>query len=217
MKMPAVFPTLRKVPVHWLFDAALIVMSVALGFWVTQLQESRQDREHAARVLKGVQAEVEHNRAVLEPYVSMHEKWTAALAKADTSNASQSGLDVFFTTRPPFPTGASAPFPVLRRSAWDVALSGGALRLIEYDIAAVLSDIYRVQEIATGNVDRLANGVLTSVTPYDPASRAPSVRLLWLTLADIAAAEGALLDLYRQHLPTIRAAANAEHVEPQQR
>jgi hypothetical protein len=92
----------------------------------------------------------------------------------------------------------------------DVALSGGALRLIEYEVAAVLSDIYRVQEIATGNVDRLANGVLTSATPFDPANRLASVRLLWLTLADIASAEAILLDLYRQHLPTIRAAANGD-------
>lgn len=210
MKIRGFLPKVRRVPVHWLLEVLLIVIGVTLGFWVTQLQENRKDREHAARVLEGVQAEVEHNRAVLEPYVVMHEKWTEALAKADTSNSSQSGLDVFFVTRPALPTRATTPFPVLRRSAWDVALSGGALRLIEYDVAAVLSDIYRVQEIATGNVDRLANGVLTSATPFDPANRAASVRLLWLTLADIVSAEAILLDLYRQHLPTIRAVANGE-------
>jgi hypothetical protein len=210
MKILPVLPAIRRVPVHWLFEAGLIVIGVALGFWVTQIQEARQNREHAMTVLKGVRAEVEHNRATLEPFVPMHSKWVEALEKADTSISSQSGMDVYFATRPAFPAGAKSPFPFLRRSAWDVALSGGALRLIEYDVAAALSDIYQVQEIATGNVARLANGVLSSATPFDPASRAPSVRLLWLTVADIASAEAALLDLYRQHLPTIRAAADGQ-------
>jgi hypothetical protein len=210
MKIGAFIPRIGRLPLQWLFEAVLIVISVALGFWVTQLQESRKDRELAVRVLRGVQAEVELNRVVLEPFVPMHARWVEALEKADTSNASQSGMDVYFATRPPIPTGSESSFPFLRRSAWDVALSGGALRLIDYDVAAALSDIYRVQEIAVGNVDRLANGVLTSATPFDPANRAPSVRLLWLTLADIASAEEILLDLYRKHLPTIRAAANAE-------
>src|SRR5918996_4708078 len=98
MKIPAFLPTIRRVPVHWLFEASLIVMSVALGFWVTQLQEVRQDREHAARVLSGLRAEVEHNRRVLEPFVPMHEQWTEALAKADTSISGRSGMDVYFAT-----------------------------------------------------------------------------------------------------------------------
>jgi hypothetical protein len=96
---------------------------------------------------------------------------------------------------------------VLRRSAWDAAVSGGALRLIDYDLAAALSDIYRAQEIGAGNVDRLAAGVLASADSFDPARRAPTLRLLWLTLADITAAEKALLELGRKHLPALRAAA----------
>ena len=86
-------------------------------------------------------------------------------------------------------------------------MSGGALRLIDYDVAAALSEIYRVQEIATDNVDRLAKGALSTTATFDPASRVASVRLLWLTTLDIESAETILLDLYRKHLPTIRAAA----------
>jgi hypothetical protein len=86
-------------------------------------------------------------------------------------------------------------------------VSGGALRLIDYDVAADLSEIYRVQEIAADNVDRLAKGPLSSVATFDPASRVPSVRLLWMTLLDIESAEEILLGLYAKHLPTIRNAA----------
>jgi hypothetical protein len=156
--------------------------------------------------LQNLQGEIEHNLAVLEPMV-IHDNWVKALEKADTSNSGQSGLDIYMSLRPPLPPRAT-PFPFLQRSAWDAALAGDALPLMDYDLTATLSEIYRLQEIATGNVDRLAQRALSTPVTFDPASRAASVRLLWLTLADIQAAEQILLDRSRKHLPAIRAAAN---------
>src|SRR4030095_3821543 len=101
-----------------------------------------------------------------------------ALQHADTSNATQSGLDIWFKLRPPMPN--NLPFTFLRRSAWAAAISGGAFRLIDYELSASLSDIYRGQEILSGNIDRLANGAFSTTATYDPAARVPSVRLLWL-------------------------------------
>lgn len=195
---------------HWVREAMFIVASVALGFALAQFGEERADRRLAAHALTNLRAELEYNQAVLEPMVPIHAKWVEALANADTSDRSQSGIDVFFATRPTLPADVPSPFPFLRRSAWDAALSGGALRLIDYDVLATLSEIYRTQEIDTENVDRLAKGALSSAATFDPASRAASVRLLWLTLADIQAAEQILLDLYRQNLPTIRGAADSQ-------
>lgn len=199
----------RRTPPHWLLEGLFIVVSVALGFGVAQFGEDRNNRHLATRALASLQAELEHNLAILEPMVPIHRRWVEDLAKADTSKSSQSALDVYFATRPDLPADSKSPFPFLRRSAWDAAMSGGALRLIDYDVATALSEIYRLQEIATGNVERLANGALSSTAIFEPASRVSAVRLLWLTLADIQSAEAALLDLYRQHLPTIRGAANA--------
>jgi hypothetical protein len=186
----------------------LIVVSVALGFAVARFGEYRDDHQFAARMLTSIEAELRHNAAILEPIVPFHSKWVGDLARADVSS-SQSGLDMYFATRPELPADAKSPFPFLRRSAWDAALAGGALRLIDYDVTTALSEIYRMQEIATENVDRLATGALSTTATYDPASRVASVRLLWLTLADIASAEAILLDLYRRHLPGIERAADA--------
>lgn len=194
----------RRLP-HWLLEGLFIVASVALGFGVAQFGAYRSDRELASRVLNSLLAEVAHNSSILEPFVPIHGNWVEALAEAGAAPG-QSALDAFFATRPAMPPGAKSPFPFLRRSAWDAALSGGALRLLDYDIAAVLSEIYRMQETAEENVDRLAQGPLAAVATYDPASRVPAVRLLWLTLADIQSAEAALLDLYQQHLPALREA-----------
>jgi hypothetical protein len=204
-------PKLGKTPVHWLLEGLFIVVSVLLAFAVGAFREARADRELTARVLTGIKGEMEHNLATLEPFVPMHTRWLDALQKADSPTGRQAGLDVWFATRPPLPLDGKSPFPFLRRSAWDAAISGGALRLIDYDVAAALADVYRAQELATANVERLAAGALSSTTTYDPASRAASVRLLSLTMADIESAEALLLDLYRQHLPTIRNAAGGEH------
>jgi hypothetical protein len=203
-------PRVRKPLPQWLLEGAFIVVSVVLGFAAAQYGEYRSNRERALRALQNLQGEIEHNLAILEPMVPFHGNWVKALAKAETSNSDRSGFDIFMSLRPPLPAGAKTPFPFLRRSAWDAALTGDALPLIDYDVTATLSEIYRLQEIAIENVDRLAQGALSTPATFDPASRTATVRLLWLTLADIQSAEQLLIDLYRKHLPTIRAAAGSE-------
>ena len=202
-------PHVRHAP-GWLLEGGFIVVSVALGFAVTQYGEHRAERELAGRSLTSLQAEIEQNMAVLAPMVPIHARWVKALAKPAGQPSSRAGIDVFFATRPPLPPHATSPFPFLRQSAWDASVSGGALRLIDYDVAADLSEIYRLQETVNRNIDRLANGALSTTATYDPRSRVASVRLLWLTLLDIESAEEVLLDLYRKHLPAVRRAAAAE-------
>jgi hypothetical protein len=197
----------RKTVPHWLLEGLFIVMSVLLGFAVTRYGEDRSERALALRALNGIRVEVEQNLATLEPYLPYHTTWVKALEHADTSNATQSGLDIWFALRPPLPDDMKGFFPLLRRSAWDAAVFSGAFRLIDYELAAALSDIYRVQEIVTGNVDRAAAGAFSATATFDPGSRVPSVRLLWLSLADIQSAEAVLLERYKQDLPLIRAAA----------
>jgi hypothetical protein len=194
---------------HWFFEALLIVVSVFLGFGLSEFREVQAERELTGRVLNGIRAEIEYNLSVLEPFMPMHSQWMDALAKVDTSQGSQTGLDVWFATRPPLPLDGTAPFPTLRRSAWDAAVAGGALRLIDYEVAAALADVYGTQEQATANVQRLATGALSTPAIYETTSRPASVRLLRLTLADIQSAEALLLSRYRQHLPDVIAAADA--------
>ena len=188
----------------WVLEGLFIVVSVFLGFGVAQFGDYRSDGELAARALAGLLAELEHNASVLKPLVPIHRAWVEALASPPEPVTGEAGIDVWFATRPAMPPGAPSSFAFLRRSAWDAALSGGALRLIDYDVASALSEIYRVQEITEANVDRLAQGALSSTATYDPAMRNASVRLLWLTLADIESAESLLVDLYRERLPVIR-------------
>lgn len=192
---------------QWLAESVLIVVSVLLGFAVSQYGESRSERERAARALTAIQQELDANAAMLQPLVPMHHQWVNALEKVDTSAASRDALDLFWITRPQLPAGAPTYFPTLRRSAWDTAVASGLLRLFDQKIAEVLSEIYRGQETVTDNLTRLTTGPFSSVSTFDPAMRAASARFIWLTMADILGGEEALAKLYAQHLPAIRAAA----------
>ena len=125
------------------------------------------------------------------------------LDKARTSKEGAAGMDVFFATRP----NAATNFPVLRRGAWDAALSTGALRLVDYTLAARLSEIYQMQTVLESDTDKV-NSLQGPF--FDPAGRAASVQQLWFGITGVEyVEEQLLLPLYRQHLPAIRAAADA--------
>jgi hypothetical protein len=198
-------PTFGKAALPWLLEGLLIVFSVVLGFWVSQLQSARADRELATRVLTSVQDEIAYNVTLLDPYVGLHGTWTDRLKQEAAETGTQAAFDIFMRTRPPLPAG-STPFPVLRRSAWDGALAGGAIRLLDHDVAAALSEVYRRQQIVDDNIQRLARGAFGAATTFDPANRTPSLRLLWLTMLDIQTAEASLAASYRRHAPAVRAA-----------
>lgn len=191
---------------RWLRESLFVVVSAALGYGAARYGEFRDRQELAAQVLESIRAEVEQNASTLRPMLPLHRTWVGTLSRGAEGVPGASALDVFFATRPALPPGAVGPFPTLRRSAWDAAVAGGGLRLIRYDLAADLSEIYRAQEITTDNVDRLAKGALSTVATYDPATKAPATRLLWLTLADIESAEEVLMRLYDRHLPELHAA-----------
>jgi hypothetical protein len=206
-------PKIGKALGHWLLEGLFIVISVALGFWVTQIREERQNHELAVRVLKGLEAEVQSNLKTLEPFIGIQQKWLDAMGKLGNSTDRQTGFPVcpmsstacgvFFATRPDL-GDIKTSFPVFRRAAWDTALSTGALRLVDYDLAAGLSEIYQTQERFSTNVEKVG---VSSTDWFDPAAREPAVRKLYMAMVEVQYDERQLLlPLYRKYLPHIAAA-----------
>jgi hypothetical protein len=114
-------------------------------------------------------------------------------------------VDVLFATRPTLPPEFRTNVPLLRRAAWDTALSTGALRLVHYDLAAGLSEIYGMQEYAGATFPKL----FSSPSLFDPAGRAATIRLAQTTMREWVFAEETLLALYDRHLPVIRSESDA--------
>lgn len=198
-------PAAGRPLIHWLLEGLLIVISVALGFWLAQLGESRENQALAERVLEGLQAELEYNLAITEPQITHHRKWIVALERSDATSRGKTGFEVFLATRPDLPADIRTNFPIVRRAAWDAALSTGALRLIDYDLAAGLSEIYGMQEYLGTVVGRIP---FSSSSFFEPGSLAASTQQVRSAMQEAAWAEETLVGLYRQQLAVIRDAAS---------
>jgi len=199
-------PKVGKTAWHWVLEATMIIVSVGLAFGVAEFREARANHELATRVLRSLQEEVEHNLATLEQWSAFNAAFAKALAAADTSNAAKTGLDIYVAVRPPLPAGASLDVPMVRRGAWDAALSTGALRLIDYDVVAGLSDIYQMQDGYGGSVTQLVTG-MHAAGVFDPANRIVTIRQATQWWNEIGFLQKLQIGLYRKYLPAIRGAA----------
>ena len=159
--------------------------------------EYRTNQELASRAAGSLRAELEYTLSVVEPYVPYHRAHVAALQKVDAAASCESGYQAFTRVRPPLPSGALADVPILRRAAWDAASSSGAMRLIDYDLIARLSEIYQFQDHLRDAIQRIP---ISSATFFDPASGPASVRVCQAALTEVAWAEQVLVDLYRKQL-----------------
>jgi len=140
VEMHAHVPKMGRTLGHWLLEGLFIVISVALGFWVTQVREERQNRALATRILKGLETEVQYNLSTLEPFADIQDRWVEAMAKLGDAKDQRTGFPVcptsstacgvFSATRPDLGEMKSS-FPLFRRAAWDTAVSTEALRLLE--------------------------------------------------------------------------------------
>jgi hypothetical protein len=200
-----------------LVEGTFIVVSVLLGFAVAQYGEDRADRQLAHRALTSLQAELEHNVALVEPYIAFHRAHIEKLQPYVNSQGpatdlaggsagiadAASGFEIFLKVRPPLPPKAETDTPLVRRAAWDAAVSSGALRLIDYDLIASLSEIYEMQDHLAAAARRTP---MTSSAFFDPRDRVASIRQAQTALSEVAWTEQVLVALYRRQLPMLRSA-----------
>jgi hypothetical protein len=185
-----------------LLESLLIVLSIGLGFAATEWRQAVADRELADRVLRNVRAEVEYNLAAIEKQVDTHRQMIAALSAADVARAEESAWDVFVRT-----LKGGIGFAPLREAAWDAAVSSQALRLIDYELTAILSEIYRAQD-SYRNFVQLSPTIVYAPATFDAASRRQSVVMMRWMMVELEGTERYLRDLYRKHLPRLQAATN---------
>jgi hypothetical protein len=191
----------------WLLEGLFIVISVLLGFAAAQYGESRADRELAQRALTNLQTELEFNLALVEPYIEFHRAHLRAIAQLKLDDTVESGFQVVMRVRPELPRDARADNPLVRRAAWDAASSSGALRLIDYDLIARLSEIYQMQDHLGEAVRRIP---MSSPAFFNPRERDPSIHLTRMALNETLWSEQSLVELYRKHLPALQAAARGQ-------
>jgi len=217
MEMHAHVPKVGSTLKHWLIEGTFIVLSVGLGFWVSGIRERNQNKELVDRVLRAVDEEITYNRTQVEPSLAFEKKWIANLEAAGLSKDLKSGYaacptsatacGVFFATRPPRGSLISN-FPILRNAAWETAAATGALRLMDIQLVAALSELYQMQDLYKANTEKIGSG---STDWFDAAFHEPATRKLYLALDELYYDESeVLLPLYKRVQPVVQAAARSK-------
>ncbi len=127
---------------HWLREAILILVSVALGFGASEFSQYRQERGLARRVLQAVVQEVKQNEAELAGAAAKHREWEKALAGADPSTGDKAAFWLLIESRP---QAAGSITVTLKSAAWQMVVSSGALRLMDFEVGQAISYVYSLQ------------------------------------------------------------------------
>ncbi len=192
-------------PNHWLREAVVILVSVALGFAASEFGQYRQERGLAQAVLRSMTDEVRQNETALSAAVGKHREWEQALRRADVSATDTAGFRALIDSRP---DGAGSIVVPLSSAAWQMAMSSGALRLLDFEVGGALSEIYTVQTLMHEHHNRTVSSVLYTPASFDPAARAVATKVLWAVMSEVAGNEESLVELYRKHLPLLQRASD---------
>jgi hypothetical protein len=188
----------------WLREALVILVSVALGFGASEFGQYRQERGVARVVLSAVVEEVRQNETLLSAAVVKHREWQQALGGADGEAAGKAAFSLLLSSRPKDAGSIMIP---LRSAAWQMTVSSGALRLLDFEVGQAISEIYSMQMALTEHHMRALAGVIWSPDAFDAAQSAITTKLLWAVMGEVAGNEDALVSLYRKHLPLLERAA----------
>jgi hypothetical protein len=185
-----------------LLESALIVLSVlvglALGEWREHARERRLARDAVATFRREIEANLAHLQRAQPKHAAMAERLAAA---ADAPAAGGTAFDAFVASMP----AEGLDNQPLRDVAWETAQTTGALRLLDYETAAQLSETYLIQRAAIQHTMlRLADRFL-SPENYDPARRGPMVRAHRMMFVELAGQESYLIGVYRRALARLPA------------
>jgi hypothetical protein len=178
------------------FEALLIVLSVLLGFGVSEWRQASADDALAERVRANLLTEVEYNLAQMETVLPQHERLLTMVANADLSDSQKSGWDVLIAQITQ--AGGGLVPPSLRQGAWDAAVSTGALRLLDYELVAELSGIYNLQDVVDSRFTTMAIGYEPDT--FRPGMQSETVQAYRWMAQEVVNTESELRDLYVAYL-----------------
>jgi hypothetical protein len=189
-----------------LFESILIVLSVLLGFALQAWAERRAERMMAAAALENFRVEIEANLNDLERVQPRHAAFADRLAEALADSASRSSETAFAVFARNLPEGGLQT-PPLKEAAWETATSTGALRLLDYDLAAVLSETYLVQRSTLGPTVALLSERLYAPGTFENEAREAFVNVHHMLLVELAGREAYLTEVYRNTLARLSEAS----------
>jgi hypothetical protein len=135
----------------------------------------------------------------LERVQSRHAAFARRLAEALADSTSRSSETAFAVFARNLPEGGLQT-PPMKEAAWETATSTGALRLLDYDVAALLSEIYLVQRSTLVPTVALLSERLYAPGSFEEAEREAFVSVHRMLLVELAGREAYLIEVYRNAL-----------------
>ena len=182
-------------------EAALIIMSVLLGFAVNAWQQRQNEHELSRRVLANFRREIQLNLRTLEHSYPLHSQFAERLqAAAARPHPDSSAFEVFRTLMPE----DGMMLAPLKEAAWETAQSTGALRLLNYETAARLSETYVIQRTTLMQTQRLITERFLAPPNFDPAQQRTMLMTSYMLMGEVSGQEEYLIGIYREtlrHLP----------------
>lgn len=178
-----------------LFESTLIVLSVLLGFSLQAWGERRANARIARAAIESFRAEIQTNLNTLQRVQPKHAEFAERLAEAivdSTSRSAETAFDVFARTMPE----GGLDTPPLREAAWETAMSTGALSLLDYDLAAVLSETYLIQRSTLAPTLALLRERLIAPANFESREHRALLRVHQMMLNELAGQEAYLIDVY---------------------
>jgi hypothetical protein len=186
-------------PSKLLVESALIVLSVLLGFAANAWHERSVQRDLAAQALLNFRHEIGRNLVTLDSIQPRHAAMAKRLEVAAAAAPNRPGETAFDALLRAMPQGGVS-LPPLPDAAWETAVSTGALRLLDYQRAATLSQTYQVQRAMLGQTIQRLEDRLNTPEMFEPASRQSMLRVHQLIFLELSGQEIYLVEVYRRTL-----------------
>ena len=185
-----------------LFESLLLVVSVVLGFVISEWGTHAKERELAANVRRSVALEVAENMKTIDGQIARHRATAAAMGRTDI-DPSKPAIQVLVENT----NGGINALP-MKRAAWDAAVSSGALRLLDHDLVELYSDIYVSEERLYDDDVSWLKTVIYRPENFDPKQQKTAVATLRGMMEELAGNETWIRDqVYRKNLPALQKAA----------
>lgn len=199
-------PKAARASTKLIFESALIVLSVLFAFAVSEWRDRVAEHHLARAALANFRREIEVNLASLERVQPKHKQFAERLAAAGSqADMGKTAFDVFVKTMPE----GGLDTPPLHEAAWEVAASTSALRLLDYNVAAQLSETYQVQRATVLPTTHLLSERFLDPRNFDPAGRETMVRVHQMLINELAGQEAYLIETYRKTLQLLPAPDSA--------
>ena len=150
-------------PARLLAEFVLIVLSILVAFGVEDFREDRAEDELRTLALSNIRAELEHNISALDVVMPYHGEVAASIMEKVQDRRNWEGRRGFEVGPEFAPNGVQG--PDLRTTAWETALSTGAVALFEYTLSQRIARVYDAQRRGVdATIERMVDHVFTLST-----------------------------------------------------